>query len=374
MSLGFLEGQPGVMRARGYETWAISSPGEELDTFGTRESVGVRAIEMTRRITPLRDVVALARLVRELRTIAPDIVHAHTPKGGLLGMIAGTLARVPVRIYHMRGLPMMTARGPKRALLKATERVSCALATRVLCVSHSLREVAAEEHLCSPSRVEVLLGGSGNGVDARGRFDVEAHRSERAAARRELGIDDGVLVVGFVGRIVREKGIVELIEAWSEIEARWPSARLVLVGPFEAQDPVPDAIAARIRAGGSIVHVEFTRKVAPLYAAMDLVVLPTWREGFPNVPLEAAAMELPVVATRIPGCVDAVADGETGTLVPARDRDALGRAIARYLEDGALRAEHGRRGRARVLSSFARDRIHRALGDLYDRSCAEAGV
>ncbi|HYW06546.1 MAG TPA: glycosyltransferase family 4 protein, partial [Longimicrobium sp.] len=305
--------------------------------------------------------------------IRPHIVHSHTPKGGLLGMMAAWMNRVPVRIYHIRGLPLMTATGRRRTLLRWTERVACSLAHQVLCVSHSVRDVAVAEGLCPPDKIRVLLGGSGNGVDATGRFDPARNAAARAELRVKHSIPADAEVLGFVGRVVRDKGIVELAVAWAVLRDEFPSMHLLLVGPLEPQDPVPPATLEALRADPR-VHFVGPADSAPYYAAMDLLVFPTYREGFPNVPLEAAAMGLAVVATRIPGCVDAVADGETGTLVPAADGVALAGAVRAYLRDPALRMAHGRAGRERALRDFGQEAIWTALHAEYLRLLTARGV
>ncbi|MBA2670743.1 MAG: glycosyltransferase, partial [Gemmatimonadetes bacterium] len=276
------------MQERGFEVHAVSSPGEELHAFGREQGVPVSAVTMERRITPLRDMVALALIYRVLRRVRPTVVHTHTPKGGLLGMIAAWLARTPVRVYHLRGLPLLSATGTKRLLLRWADQLACRLAHQVICVSHSIRDEAIQEGLCPPEKIKVLLGGSGNGVDATGRFHPERLAKDvRCATRRHLGIPAAATVIGFVGRIVRDKGIVELAEAWERLREEHPQARLLLVGPFEPQDPVPTEIDARLREDPRVHLAGTDWNTPPLYAAMDLVVLPTYREGFPNVPLEA---------------------------------------------------------------------------------------
>jgi glycosyltransferase involved in cell wall biosynthesis len=362
MSLHFLRGQVAYMAARGIAVEALSSPAPELHTFGREERVPVHGVEMPRAITPMRDLGAVARLATVLHRVRPQIVHAHTPKGGLLGMLAARLAGVPVRVYHMRGLPMETATGLRRALLRTTERVSCALAHRVICVSHSLRDVAVREHLCPPDKIRVLAGGSGQGVDAEGRFNpAHVSAADRDGVRARFGIPAEAMIVGFIGRIVRDKGIAELAEAWRSLRGVFPDAHLVVVGPVEPEDPLPATVEARLRQDPHVHLAGADWNTPPLYAAMDLVVLPSYREGFPNVALEAAAMERPVVATRTPGCMDAVEDGITGTLVPDRNAEALAEAIRAYLADAALRAAHGRAGRARVLRYFRREVVWEAL-------------
>jgi glycosyltransferase involved in cell wall biosynthesis len=365
-SLAFVSGQAAFARRRGYELTVVTSPGDGLETFANREGVAARAIRMPRRISPGEDAKSLAQLVGLLRQIRPDIVHAHTPKGGLLGMIAATLAGVPVRIYHMRGLPFVTAVGAPRALLKLTERTSCALAMQVIAVSPSLRDVAVAERLCARRKIRVLAGGSGNGVNCE-RFDPNRVGADvRRQWRAKLGVDDGAPVIGFVGRLVRDKGVVELADAFVEVKRRHPRAHLVVGGVFEERDPVPAATRRMLEEDPRVHLCGYVEDTASLYAMMDVLALPTYREGFPNVPLEAAAMRLPVVTTRVPGCIDAVVDGTTGTLVEARDSRALAAALNAYLADADLRVRHGTAGRARVETSFRREAIWTALIDLYD--------
>lgn len=375
MSLTFLVGQAGYMRERGLRFRALSSPGPDLLAFGRREQVPVSAVEMQRRITPWRDLRALVSILRILRRNRPMIVHAHTPKAGVLGMSAAALSRIPVRIYHMRGLPLLSAAGLRRRLLWRTEWVACRLAHQVLCVSHSLRRVAIREGLCPPEKIRVLAGGSGNGVDAERRFNPERLGPEvRLEARRRLRIPDGATVVGFVGRIVRDKGIAELVEAWQGLSENHPDLRLLLVGPFEPQDPIAPEVEARLREDPRVHLTGMDWNTPPLYAAMDLVVLPTHREGFPNVPLEAAAMGLPVVATRVQGCIDAVRDGVTGTLVPPMSAPALARAIETYLQDPVLRRQHGALGRERVGREFRQELVWEALYREYSRLLLERAM
>jgi glycosyltransferase involved in cell wall biosynthesis len=251
-------------------------------------------------------------------------------------------------------------------LLQTTEWISCALAHRVLAVSHSMRHIAIEERLCPSGKVKVLLHGSGNGVDATGRFRPQPEHV-RTAERVRLGVPPDAEVVGFVGRLVRDKGVVELAAAWKELRERHPRAHLVLAGGAEREeDAVPESFMAELSADPRVHFAGVVQDMPRLYSACDVIALPTYREGFPEVALETAAMALPIVATTVPGCVDAVSDGVSGTLVPPRDPAALCAALERYLDDAALRSAVGAAARERVLTEFDQKAMWRALVAEYD--------
>jgi lipopolysaccharide/colanic/teichoic acid biosynthesis glycosyltransferase/glycosyltransferase involved in cell wall biosynthesis len=357
-TLYFLRGQIGYMKSRGFRVVVVSSPGPELEEVARSEGVEARAVEMPRRITPFGDLRAVFRLVRLFLVLRPAVVHGHTPKGGLLAMLAASLAGVRGRIYTMHGLPLETASGARRTLLRVCERVSCALAHHVYAVSESLRRRAVSLGLCRADRLRVLAAGTVNGVDAEGRFaPSRVSRVEVARVRRSLSIPSELRIVGYVGRLVRDKGIEDLLEAWALLREEFPDLHLVLVGPEEAQDPLSPGAWRRLRSDPRIRLAGYVESMPAAYGMMDVVVLPTYREGFPQVPLEAAAMERPVVATSVTGCVDAVVDGRTGTLVPPRDAQALARALGGYLRDPDLRRRHGQAGRSRVLREFRPERL-----------------
>lgn len=374
-SLSFVSGQPRFLAARGFVVHAISSPGEAWEPFLRKERTATYEIAMERRITPLKDLIALWHLFWLLRILRPHIVHTHTPKAGLLGMLAAWLAGVPIRLHTIHGLPIMTARGLKRLLLRATDWTTCRCASLVLAVSFSIRAAAIWMRLCPARKIRVLLSGSVNGVDAKRRFNP-AHwdAADRASLRRRHGIPQDAQVIGFVGRIVRDKGMVELAEAWRKLRGRFPNLHLLLVGPFEPQDPIPADVEELFHADPRIHLAGSVRNVVPYYAMMDILALPTYREGLPGVLLEASAMQLPSVATRIPGCIDAVVDGTTSTLVPPYDAEALASALSDYLIDPALRRLHGQAGRRWVRREFQRKAIWKTLHKLYLRLLRRQGV
>jgi glycosyltransferase involved in cell wall biosynthesis len=365
---GFSKGKMRFLQKRGFKVHGISSPGIELEQAAQSEQIAVHAVPMTRRITPFRDLIALWRLYWVIRAIRPHIVHTHTPKGGLLGIIAAWLARAPLRIYTVHGLPLMTARGLKLLLLRVCEMLSCFCAHQVYAVSRSVAETIVQKGLCPATKIKVIHNGSSNGVEAIDQFNPEYYgKKYRQIVREKYKIPADAQVVGFVGRIVRDKGMVELARAWKNLREIFPTLHLLLIGPFEPQDRITREIKTVFR-GDSRIHLAGKVEDLPqYYAAMDVCVLPTYREGLPNVLLEAAAMELPVVATQIPGCMDAVVNGVTGILVPPRDALALTEAITTYLYNPDLRRRHGQLGRVRVLSQFRPEALWNAIYEEYLR-------
>ena len=322
-------------------------------------------VPMSREIDLRKDAAALYRLVRVFRSLRPELVVAATPKAGLLGMLAARLTRVPVRIYHQYGLRLETTRGLKRRILWLAERTASACATRVICISQSLRELYVQLKLAPAGKTVVLGAGSSHGVDAD-RFQATPELRRRAAAIRcERGIPAEAPVVGFVGRLTRDKGIEKLLEAFEIVQTRVPAARLLLRGDFEPSDPVSPETARRLLSHPQISVAGFGDQVEAYFHAMDVMAFPSLREGFGNVLVEAAAAGLPVVGFAVTGTVDAVVHGVTGTLVPKGDAAAMADGIVRYLQDAELRRAHGAAARQRVMRDFRPETVWEALYQEY---------
>jgi glycosyltransferase involved in cell wall biosynthesis len=315
---------------------------------------------MEREIDLRTDRPALARWIQLLRDLRPDVLNVGTPKAGLLGMIAGWLLRVPRRVYIMRGLRLEGAGSRVQlAVLWLAERLTVLLATDVVCVSHSLRDEAASRRLLGRRRAVVIGIGSSNGVNPE-RWDPALAAADRDAVRKEWKANEGDLVVGFVGRISYTKGVPDLLAAARMVEDL--PVVVVLVGPVEddALRPVLDALGERV-----VLMDEWATDLAEVYAGMDVLALPTDREGFPNVVLEAALAEVPAITTKATGARDSVVPGVTGWLVDVGSPAQLAEAIRACARDRDAVREAGRAARERALLEFRPQRIWGGLESIY---------
>jgi glycosyltransferase involved in cell wall biosynthesis len=364
VSCGFYRGMLRYLDGAGFSTTMVSAPGNLLTEVESSQGAGSVAVPMEREIRPLHDLISLWELHRTIRAVRPDVVDVSTPKAGLLGSVAALLARVPCRVYTLRGLRMETATGFKRLVLWLAERVACTCAHRVVPVSESLRLRAIELKLVSPNKIHWLGNGSG-GVDTE-QFTPRLRKTDQVAQLRQmLGLTGKETVIGFAGRFVKDKGIRELVEAFRELSTSRPDLRLLLVGHFENGDPVEPEIRRYIESNPAILRPGFVPDTAPYYALMDVFVLPSYREGLPGVPLEAQASEVPVVTTNATGTVDSVQHGITGLIVPVKDAKALTEAIDTLLRNPTMRADMGHAGRKWMERDFRPEVIWHAYADMY---------
>lgn len=346
-----------ALREEGFRVTLVSSSGELLTGTAAREGVEAIALPMRRQIAPLADLVSLARLCWLLHQLKPQMTEFSTPKAGLLGSIAAMLCGVPTRVYFLRGLKLETCTGLKQRILLATERVASACSHVVLCNSDSLRNRALDLGVAPAAKLRVLGSGSSNGVD------VERFAPKNSNLRHRLGLPQKAPVVGFVGRLTRDKGLPELVEAFDAILAARPDAHLLLVGWFDAsEDALSNDLRARIKNHSRIHLTGFVPDTAPYYRAMNLMVLPTLREGFPNVVLEAAASGIPVITTLATGSRDAVLPEVTGLLIPPGYPEAISESVLQLLSDPQRCRRMGKAARAWVLTHYVNDRVlHRTV-------------
>jgi lipopolysaccharide/colanic/teichoic acid biosynthesis glycosyltransferase len=370
LSLRLIRGQLQHLEACGFDTEVICGDDIHFDA-GMLGQVPINRIPLRREISPIADLVSLIRMIRILRHSRPDIVNVSTPKAAFLGSVASALTAIPGRVYVMRGLRFETAKGVKRFVLKATEKLTCSCVHRVICVSSSLLNKAIAENLVKPAQASVLASGSSNGVDASrfGRTDGSILRANQL--RRQLQIPMRAPVLGFVGRFTRDKGIPELVEAFQCLRSEWPDLRLLMIGDFEVGDALSSDLRRVIESDSSIVRTGFVTDPISYYSLIDLLVLPTHREGFPNVCLEAQAAGLPVITTSATGAIDSVIHGKTGIIVPVGNASALQRAIEQLLGSREIRQKMGRDGQNWVSDNFKQESVWSALETEY-RSLLES--
>lgn len=356
-----------ALREAGFRVTLVCSPGELLDSTAAAAGVESAPIPMQRGIAPLRDFVSLVRLCILLRRLRPDVVEFSTPKASLLGTVAAALCGVRRRVYLLRGLKLEGASGSKRRMLLAFERLACRCAHVVLSNSASLRAEALALGLAPEGKLLMLGSGSSNGVDT-GRYCPGL-----SGVRERLAIPAGAPVIGFVGRLTRDKGLPELIESFEAVVRAEPEARLLLVGWFDAaEDALATTLRVRIENHPRIHCTGFVHDAAPFYRAMDLMVLPTWREGFPNAALEAQATGIPVVTTISTGSRDSVVPEVTGLLIPPGYPDAITEAVLRLLRSPERRRQMGRAAREWVRRHYS-DRHVLGLAVRFYRELLKSG-
>lgn len=356
VSITLMTGLPEYLRDKGWDVHVATSPGPRLEQLSHVAGITTHAVAMEREPSPRSDLRSLRAWRALLREVSPDVVTVGTPKAGLLGGVAAWLSRVPVRVYMLRGLRLETTTGIRRVILTALERISCAVAHEVIAVSPSLRDRAVSLRLAPARKIRVLGEGSSNGVDVARFAPGPGSDAETAALRKQHGIVPGVPVVGFVGRLSIDKGLGMLARARRLLAERGVDHQLLIVGPVEDGQPA-DLLDQLRDAGRPPVELGYIPDPARYYHLIDVLCLPTYREGFPNVVLEAAAAGLPTVTTDATGAIDSVVDGVTGLIFPVEATEQLADHLERLITDGAERARMGAAALARVERSFRREAV-----------------
>lgn len=369
------------MREHGFDVISMSADGKEVADV-VRDGTKHIVIPLTRKITPFQDLKCLWQLVREIKRIKPDIVHTHTPKAGLLGMMAARICDVPVRMHTVAGLPLMEASGAKRKVLELAERITYACAHGVYPNSIGLKKFI-EQHFHIPSqKLKVIGRGSSNGIDTVFFDRTAALELNAKDLRAKYNIRETDIVFSFVGRIVRDKGIVELATAFRKISETIDlgdtlserKSFLMMVGNFEEDlDPLPPEIVEFLMTDKRVILAGFQTDIRPWLMASDVFVFPSYREGFPNVVMQASLLRVPCIVSDINGCNEIVQDGMMGVVIPPKNVDALVGAMKMMQSDDEKRKVYAAAARDFVVDNFKREFIWDALKEEYEQNLLAKG-
>lgn len=362
LSLSFVKGLLTDL-CKKYEIVLVSSPGKEMDEITMEYGIRGVSIPMERHISFIRDAVSLYQIIKTFKKEKPTMVHSMTPKAGLLCMIAGWLTRVPVRIHTFTGLVFPTSTGLKRKILMLTDAITCACATHIIPEGEGVKNDLLNNGI-TKKPLRVLGYGNVMGIDMK-RFSLRPEVIKIA----ELIRKKDVFTFVFVGRIVRDKGINELTNAFEKLSKEFSNIRLLLVGSFEdSLDPISDKARAIITNNSSIDYVgeKMGDEFVAYYAASDCFVFPSYREGFPNTVIEAGAMGLPSIVTDINGSREIIVNGKNGIIIPSKDTDALYHAMKKMIEDEKSRQHMASNARQMIADRYEQGFVRQCLYDFYD--------
>ena len=366
-----LKGQLRFMASNGFDVKGVSSEGEELREVHENEGIVMEAINMSRKITPFQDLKSLWEMWNFLRKEKPQIVHTHTPKAGIIGMLAARLAGVPHRLHTVAGLPLMEATGTKRKILNFVEKLTYSSATRVYPNSKGLYDFILQNNFTQSNKLKIIANGSSNGIDTTFFSPDQVTELERVTLREKLNIQPDNFVFVFVGRIVSDKGINELIKAFSQLQAvenNEPAGiKLLLVGGLENDlDPLNPETLAEINENKDIISVGFQQDVRSFFAIADALVFPSYREGFPNVVMQAGAMGLPSIVSDINGCNEIIIEGENGLIIPPKNVEKLKEKMLTLAKDKNLYTKLKGNSRRMIENRYEQSVVWNALLEEYE--------
>ncbi|MGO3708355.1 MAG: glycosyltransferase family 4 protein [Mesonia hippocampi] len=389
-----LRGQHRFMSENNFEVIGVSSSGKALRDVSEHEGVKTVAVEMTRTISPIKDLKALWQFYRLCKKEKPIMVHSHTPKAGIVGMLGAKLAGVPIRLHTVAGMPLMEATGVKRKLLDFVEKLTYSSATKVYPNSQGLYNFIVEHNYTNSKKLKVIGQGSSNGIDTNHFAPEQVSAEKQAQLKHDLGIQPNDFVYVFVGRLVGDKGINELVEAFQKLEIRNQESgiknqeigitsvssfeplvsspkslisKLLLVGSFEAElDPLKNKTLQEIESNPNIISVGYQQDVRPYFAISDCLVFPSYREGFPNVVMQAGAMGLPSIVSNINGCNEIVVEGKNGTIIPVKNTEALKVAMQKIVDDKEYCKQLQQHARPMIRSRYEQKVVWNALLDEYN--------
>lgn len=360
-----LKGQMRFMQENGFDVTMVSSDGPEIDALKKQENCKHITVTLTRKITPVKDLISLINLTLLLIKHKPDIVHTHTPKAGLIGMWAAFFARVPVRLHTIAGLPWVESKGMMRKLLIRIEKLTAFPAHAIFPNSFKQMEFMHELGIAK-NKMKVLGHGSSNGIDAKHFSLTPEMRLQATELKQQSALQEGGWIWVFVGRVVKDKGIAELLGAFTTLYNSFPKDQLWLVGNLEPElDPLNDSQMQLIDNHPGIKWWDYQQDVRPFLAAADVLTFPSYREGFPNVPLQAGLLESALILSNINGCNEIVEDGKNGILVEVKSETALLEAMLKLRNDSSLKDQLAQNIKEKVAQQYDQQKLWNILLETY---------
>lgn len=373
-SFNLLKGQI-LFMGGGFNLIGVSNNGDIIEEIEQRENIKIKKIELTRTISPIKDLLSLIKLTSFLRKEKPCIVHTHTPKAGTIGMIAAWICRVPIRMHTVAGLPLLETIGIKRTLLNLVEKITYACATKVYPNSSGLKSIIIEQQFCKPEKLKVIGSGSSNGINTVYFNPDLFSESDRFKLRNELQIHENNFVFIFIGRLVGDKGINELVKAFDNISKKHTLTKLLLIGNRETElDPLLEETEQILQNNLSIIQTGYQSDIRPFLIIADVLTFPSYREGFPNVVLQAGAMGLPSIVTNINGCREIIKDGINGLIIPTKDALALENAMLDLMSNQERRNRLAQRSRQLIADRYEQEIVWKLIKQEYEDNQKLAGI
>lgn len=361
----YLGQQISYFKNKNFDIHIVCTESNDLFEFCDKYKIKCFPLKITRKLDIISDLTSLYRLYKIIKSEKYDTVIGHTPKGGLISMLASFFCGTNKRVYFRHGLMYETTNGLKRILLIKIEKITSYLSTDVICVSQSVLNKSIKNKLSIPHKCLILNNGTCNGIDSINHFNPDLINSEKVIdIEKKLFLNNDDIVVGFIGRLVKDKGINELIEAWKLLLNMHSNIKLVIAGPIEIRDPIRKDVLEYIRTEKSIRYIGEVTNPLIYYSIFDIFILPSYREGFPTVVLEASSMKLPIITTRATGCFDSIIENKTGIYCEITS-GSIATCIDFYIKNPDMRALHGINGREFVINNFNQKKIWDLLESLY---------
>jgi glycosyltransferase involved in cell wall biosynthesis len=361
----FLGNQINYFKNKGHDIYIVCSNSNDLISFSKTYNFKYKTIEITRHINLISDAKSFFELSKFISEEKFDVVVGHTPKAALLAMLASFFNYIPQRIYFRHGLMFETAKGIKKNTFKLIEKITSFFSTKVICVSNSILQKSIKLNLSSKNKTILLRKGSCNGIDYETSFNPELLNEDILYSyKSKYNFNKEDIVIGFIGRIVQDKGIVELLEAWEILKNKHLNLKLLLIGPIEKRDGIDNSLLNKISTDNRIVFTGMIYDINIHYKLMNIFILPSYREGFPTVVLEASSMELPVITTKKTGCIDSIINNITGIFCDLNP-ESIVECVEKYILNKNMAITHGKNGRQFVINNFNQTIIWDSLINLY---------